>query len=74
MTYLLLKSTNLHCGSCSANLHGELEKIGVQNISINILNSQIEFEFDEHEKTMEEVLNDIDKTGFNTNVIESYTY
>ena len=74
MTYMLLTSSDLHCGSCSSNLYNVLEKIGEQNISVNILNSEFAFEFEENKIADQDVIKEINKNGFKTNILEKYIY
>lgn len=74
MTYLLLTSNNMHCGSCANNIHDALKGFDLNNLNVNILSNEIEVEFDENSYNIDQIINSLNKFGFSTEIVEQYKY
>ncbi|WP_031489125.1 cation transporter [Ureaplasma canigenitalium] len=74
MTYLLLTTDNISCGSCAGNITDSLKLLKLNSLNINILSKEIEVEFDENLYTKEDVLQAMKNGGFDSTVLEEYKY
>ncbi|AJQ45563.1 hypothetical protein JM47_03315 [Ureaplasma diversum] len=74
MTYLLLTSSNMHCGSCATNIRDALKEFELSNLNVNILSNEIEVEFDENNYQIQQILDSLSKHGFSSEIVEQYKY
>ena len=65
-----LKITGMHCTSCAMNIDGDLEDYvkGVTSSSTNYAKAETEVEFDEKEVKIEQIIGQINKTGYQAEI------
>lgn len=61
----------MHCTSCALNIDFDLEDLGVKSSKTNYAKQVSEVEFDEEKITLEEVLKQIQKTGYRATIDHS---
>ena len=60
-----LKIAGMHCSSCAMNIDFDLEDLdGVNSAKTNYAREETEIEFDTEELQLEEILKQIQKTGY----------
>ena len=60
-----LKIDGMHCTACSMNIDFDLEDLeGIKSAKTNYAKQESEVEFDEEKVKLEEILKQIEKTGY----------
>lgn len=63
-----LKISGMHCSSCAMSIDMDLEDLdGVKNVSTNYAKEITEIEFDEEKIALNEIREQIKKTGYTSN-------
>ena len=59
-----LKIKGMHCNSCVMNIEFDLEDLGVKSAKANLVKQECEVEFDEEKLKLDQILKQIEKTGY----------
>ena len=63
-----LKITGMHCSSCAMNIDFDLEDLeGITSVKTSYAKQETEVEFDPEKLPLEEILKQIQKTGYKAN-------
>lgn len=69
MTKVKLHIEGMHCTSCAMNIDFDLEDLeGIQSARTSYAQQQAEVEFDEKKITLQQVIKQIEKTGYSATV------
>lgn len=70
MKKIKLKIEGMHCSSCAMNIDGDLEDFvkGVKSSNTSYAKQESEIEFDEKQATIEKIIKQIVKTGYNASL------
>lgn len=72
MKKIKLKITGMHCTSCAMTIDGDLEDFvdGVKSSCTNYAKQESEIEFDEKKAEIDQIIKQIEKTGYQAVVHE----
>ncbi|OGH10817.1 MAG: hypothetical protein A3B38_03900 [Candidatus Levybacteria bacterium RIFCSPLOWO2_01_FULL_36_13] len=71
MKKIQLNIEGMHCSSCAMNIDFDLEDLnGVKTAKTSYAKQKCEVEFDENKVTIEEVLEQVNKTGYNAGLVK----
>lgn len=60
-----IKIEGMHCSSCSMNIDFDLEELdGVNKVNTSYAKQESEVEYDEEKLTIQEIVKQIEKTGY----------
>lgn len=59
-----LKIAGMHCNSCVMNIEFDLEDLGVKSAKASLTKQECEVEFDEEKLELDQVIKQIEKTGY----------
>lgn len=68
MKKITLKISGMHCTSCAMNIDGELEDLGVKNVSTNYAKAETVVEYDEGRISLDDIQNAVKKVGYACNL------
>ena len=69
MTKVKLKIDGMHCTSCSMSIDMDLEELeGIKNVKTSYAKQESDVEFDEGKITLNQILEQIEKTGYKAQV------
>ena len=69
MTKIKLKIDGMHCTSCSMNIDMDLEEVeGIKSVKTSYAKQESEIEFEEDKITLEQILKQIQETGYQAQV------
>lgn len=72
MRKIKLKIDGMHCTACSMNIDFDLEDLdGVISAKTNYANQVSEVEFDDKKVTLEEIIEQVEKTGYKASIVNS---
>jgi len=70
MTKIKLKIDGMHCTSCSMNIDMDLEDLeGIKSVKTSYAKQESEVEFEEDKITLEQILEQIEKTGYQAKLV-----
>lgn len=65
-----LKIEGMHCSSCAMSIDFDLEDLeGIKTAKTNYAKQESEVEFDEEKLTIEDIIKQVNKTGYNAQIM-----
>lgn len=56
--------TGMTCASCQANVQKAVEKLGVENVNVNLVSETMNVSYDENKISIDDIINAVEKIGY----------
>ena len=56
--------TGMTCASCQANVQKAVEKLGVENVNVNLVSETMNVSYDENKISNSDIINAVEKIGY----------